>query len=47
MVNGKSFANGNGNSMNNGPLALMTWRTGYQVPRPVTHWDFTEGRLER
>lgn len=38
---GNSFANGN--SMNNGPVAPWTWRSGYQAPRPVTHWDFTEG----
>jgi hypothetical protein len=35
---------GNGNSFANGPCALWTWRAGYQAPRPVTHWDFTEGR---
>jgi hypothetical protein len=41
---GNSFANGN--SMNNGPTAPWTWCGGYQAPRPVTHWDFTEGRHE-
>lgn len=37
---GNSFANGQDGS--SGPLAVYGWRSGYQAPRPVTHWDFTE-----
>lgn len=32
-----------GASISNGPAVPWTWRSGYQAPRPVTHWDFTEG----
>lgn len=34
---------GNGNSFANGP-AWFGWRGGFQGPRPVTCWDFMEGR---
>jgi hypothetical protein len=26
--------------------ALWSWRGGYQADRPVTFWDFTEGRID-
>jgi hypothetical protein len=34
-----------GNSLANGQGSPWSRRGGYQAPRPVTHWDFTEGRL--
>lgn len=41
---GNSYANGA--SVNNGPRSPWSWRGGFQGARPVTHWDFTEGRPE-
>lgn len=39
----KSFANGNGNSMANGPSALRWDRQGWDV-RPETSWKLTIGQ---
>jgi hypothetical protein len=36
---GNSFANGNSES---GPAGYRTWLSGWQAPRPVTSWEFTE-----
>lgn len=45
-MKGNSFAMGasvaNGNSMANGPHAQAALQ-GWDI-RPVTHWDFTQGR---
>jgi hypothetical protein len=42
-IRGNSFSNGAGNP--NGPLGLGQAKrdAGWQI-KPVTHWDFTEGR---
>lgn len=41
-MRGNSFAMGN--SMANGPAGFRTWQSGWQAPRPVTWWDYMEGR---
>lgn len=41
----KSFSNGNGDTLANGPGTPYgeAWRQGWDI-RPVTHWDFSVGR---